>query len=89
MLAVVVADAGVGAMALFRSSLFTVRAGDRDIGVVPGSFLQIFRDAADREVDRVRADARGTTVAKRMEGIDYRKATRALFRIAWPDWWMR
>jgi hypothetical protein len=70
--------AGVGAMALFRSSLFTVRAGDRDIGVGPGSFLQIFRDAADREVDRVRADARGTTVAKRMEGIDYRKAYEGL-----------
>src|ERR1022692_2402103 len=39
---------GVGAMALFRTSLFMVRAGDRDIGVGPGSFLQIFRDAADR-----------------------------------------
>lgn len=30
--------AGIGAMALFRTSLFTVRAGDRDIAVGPGSF---------------------------------------------------
>jgi len=66
--------AGVGAMALFRTSLFTVRAGDRDIGVGPGSFLQIFRDAADHEVDRVRARARGLQVGNLMKGIDYKKA---------------
>jgi hypothetical protein len=30
--------------------------GDRDIGVGPGRFLQIFRDVSDREV--VRAEAR-------------------------------
>lgn len=70
--------AGVGAMALFRTSLFNVRAGDRDIGVGPGSFLQIFREAADREVDRVRAHARCATVAKLMEGIDYNKAAEGL-----------
>jgi hypothetical protein len=70
--------AGVGAMALFRTSLFTVRAGDRDIGVGPGSFLQIFRDAADREVDRVRASARSMAVARLMEGIDYLRAEQGL-----------
>ena len=70
--------AGVGAMAVFRTSLFTVRAGDRDIGVGPGSFLQIFRDAADREVDRVRAEARGKRVGQLMDGIDYRKASDGL-----------
>jgi hypothetical protein len=70
--------AGVGAMALFRTSLFSVRAGDRDIGVGPGSFLQIFRDAADRAVDLVRAHARCATVAKLMEGIDYRKVSEGL-----------
>jgi len=70
--------AGVGAMALFRTSLFTVRAGDRDIGVGPGSFLQIFRDAADRAVDRVRAGSRSMAVAQLMEGLDYRKAADGL-----------
>jgi hypothetical protein len=69
---------GVGAMALFRTSLFTVRAGDKDVGVGPGAFLQIFRDAADREVDRLRAQSRSTRVAKLMEGIDHRKAADGL-----------
>ena len=70
--------AGAGAMALFRTSLFTVRAGDRDIGVGPGSFLQIFRESADREVDRLRARARGFLVDKLMGGGDYHKAFEGL-----------
>lgn len=70
--------AGTGAMALFRTSLFTVHAGDRDIGVGPSSFLQIFRDAADRAVDRLRARVRGDTVSKLMEGISPDKASQGL-----------
>jgi len=70
--------AGVGAMALFRTSLFTVRAGDRDIGVGPGSFLQIFRETADREVDRLRAQARSSHVGKLMEGVSYKEANEGL-----------
>lgn len=70
--------AGTGAMALFRTSLFTVHVGDRDIAVGPSSFLQVFRDAADRAVDRLRAQARGATVDKLMEGIDYAKAFEGL-----------
>ncbi len=70
--------AGTGAMALFRTSLFTVHAGDRDIGVGPSSFLQIFREAADRAVDRLRARARGTAVSELMEGISYDKAAQGL-----------
>ena len=70
--------AGVGAMALFRTSLFTVRAGDRDIAVGPATFLQIFRDAADRAVDRLRARARSLHVGKLMDGVDYGKASEGL-----------
>jgi hypothetical protein len=70
--------AGTGAMALFRTSLFTVHAGDRDIGVGPSSFLQIFREAADRAVDRLRAKVRGETVSRLMEGISYEKASEGL-----------
>lgn len=70
--------AGTGAMALFRTSLFTVHTGERDVGVGPGSFLQIFRDAADRATDRLRARARGDTVSKLMEGISYDKASYGL-----------
>jgi hypothetical protein len=70
--------AGTGAMALFRASLFTVHAGDSDVGVGPGSFLQIFRDAADRATDRQQAWARGDKVSKLMEGISYDKASHGL-----------
>ena len=70
--------AGTAAMALFRTSLFTVHAGDRDIGVGPSSFLQIFRDASDRAVDRLRAKARGDQVSKLMAGIVFAKANEGL-----------
>ncbi len=70
--------AGTGAMALFRTSLFTVHVADRDIAVGPSTFLQVFRDAADRAVDRLRAQARGGSVAKMMEGVDYAKAFEGL-----------
>jgi hypothetical protein len=73
-----VSIAGIAAMALFRTSLFTVHAGDRDIGVGPSSFLQIFREASDRAVDRLRAKARGDQVSKLMEGIAYDKASEGL-----------
>jgi hypothetical protein len=65
-------------MALFRTSLFTVRAGDADVGIGPGSFLQVFRDAADREVDRIRAQARSRQVGKVMDGLSYSKAAAGL-----------
>ena len=70
--------AGISAMAFFRSSLFVVRAGDRDVGVGPSGFLQIFLTAADRAVDRKRAAARSDAVAAVMKGIDYTKALKAL-----------
>jgi len=55
--------AGVSAMAFFRTSLFVVRSGDRDVGVGPSGFLQIFLGAADRAVDRKRAAARAGSAA--------------------------
>jgi hypothetical protein len=70
--------AGTSAMALFRTSLFTLRAGDHDIGIGPSTFLQIFREASDRAVDRLRAKARGDQVGKLMTGIDYDKASQGL-----------
>ena len=70
--------AGVSAMAFFRTSLFVVRAGDRDVGVGPSGFLQIFLTAADRAVDRKRAAARSDAVADVMKGVDFAKAVKAL-----------
>jgi hypothetical protein len=70
--------AGVSAMAFFRTSLFVVRAGDRDVGVGPSGFLQIFLTAADRAVDRKRAAARAGSAASVMKDVDYQKAKVAL-----------
>lgn len=70
--------AGVSAMAFFRTSLFVVRAGDRDVGIGPSGFLQIFLTAADRAVDRLRAGARADAVGVVMKGVDYTKAFQSL-----------
>lgn len=63
--------AGTASMALFRSSLFTVRVGDRDIAVGPSSFLQAIMSAADREVDRDRAIKRAQIVSSTMSDLDF------------------
>ena len=70
--------AGVSAMAFFRTSLFVVRAGDRDVAIGPSGFLQIFLTAADKAVDRQRASARSDAVARVMKGVDFNKAVKAL-----------
>src|ERR687888_262558 len=70
--------AGFGAMALFRSSLFIVRAGDQDVGVGPSSFLQVILAAADRSVDRVRAKGRAAAVGDVMRNVSFAKALVAL-----------
>jgi hypothetical protein len=70
--------AGFGAIALFRSSLFLVRVGDADVGVGPSSFLQILLSAADRAVDRKRANARAKAVADFMRDVSFDKAVTAL-----------
>jgi hypothetical protein len=45
---------------------------------VPPRFLQIFLVAADRQVDRLRAQARSDAVAQIMKDVDYPKAFKAL-----------
>jgi hypothetical protein len=70
--------AGFGAMAIFRSSLFIVRAGEQDVGVGPSGFLQVVLNAADRAVDRGRAGARAGEVSRAMDGVAFSKAAEAL-----------
>jgi hypothetical protein len=70
--------AGTASMALFRSSLFTVRVGDQDIAVGPSSFLQAIMAAADREVDRLRAVARARVVCKAMADRDHELTVKVL-----------
>jgi len=70
--------AGFGAMAFFRSSIFTVRVGDTDVGVGPSGLAQIVLDAADRAIDRNRAKPRAEAVADIMASVDFDKASHAL-----------
>jgi hypothetical protein len=70
--------AATGTMALFRSSLFTVRVGNADVSIGPAAFLQILMTATDRAVDRARAQPRARTVQEVMKGVDFQKAKQAL-----------
>lgn len=70
--------AGTSAMILFRSSLFTVNIGDQAVGIGPSSFLQILLTAADRGVDRLRAESRALDVVKIMNDVPFDKAKVAL-----------
>jgi hypothetical protein len=69
-----VLTAGFGAMAFFRTSLFVVRAGDRDVFVGPSALLQVFLAVADRAADRLRALVRSEAVVALMRGVDYKRA---------------
>lgn len=62
---------GFGAMAVFRSALFTVRIGGTDVGVGPVAFLQIMLAAIDRAVDRKRARERAERVLRIMIGLKF------------------
>ena len=62
--------AAFGAMSVLRSSLFNVRLGDKDLGVGPAAVLQVLLNAADRQVDRMRAEERSQAVKDAMKGID-------------------
>jgi len=70
--------AGFGAIALFRSSFFIVRVGDQDVGMGPSTFLTNILGAADRGVDRLRADERSKIVGEVMKDVDFAKAYQSL-----------
>lgn len=74
--------AGFGAMALFRSSLLTVKAGNDDVGVGPSSVLTIMMAASDRSADRLRAADRACQVQDVMADVSYDKAAQALPTVA-------
>ncbi len=69
---------GFGALAVLRTSVFTVRAGDQDIGIGPSSLLQVVLTAADRAVDRLRAKARAEEVVRTMKKVSFDKSHQAL-----------
>jgi hypothetical protein len=70
--------AGLGAMALFRSSLFITRVGDDDVGVGPSVILSNMLKAWDTGVDRARSEVRASRVKEAMEGVPYSQAKKAL-----------
>jgi hypothetical protein len=73
--------AGLGAMALFRSSLFITRVGDEDVGVGPSIFLSNMLKACDTGVDRARSAVRANRAKEAMEGVSYTKAKEALVEV--------
>lgn len=66
--------AGFGAIAFFRSSFFTVRVGETDVGVGPSTLLKSLLDASELEVDRWQAVNRGVDAGQIMASIDFEKA---------------
>jgi hypothetical protein len=74
--------AGLGAMALFRSSLFITRIGNQDVGVGPSAFLSAMLRACDTGVDRTRAVVRANKVQQVMESIPYDKDDRSLVEVS-------
>lgn len=69
-----VLTAGFGAIALFRSSIFTLRVGENDIAVGPSLLLDILLAAADRAVDRSMAAPRAKIVGDIMESVSFEKS---------------
>jgi hypothetical protein len=74
--------ASFGSIALFRTSLFTVRAGNEDVGIGPSSLLTVMLGACDRAVDRVRAKDRGFEVAYVMGDVSFDAAEGPLPAVA-------
>lgn len=70
--------AGFASLAFFRSSLFTVRLGDKDVGIGPSTLLTLALDAADRGVNRTQGMLRAKTVERLMKGVSFEKAKVAL-----------
>lgn len=73
--------AGTTGMAVLRSSLFTIRAGDRDVAVGPGGFLQIVLDATDAAIDRNRARHRAREARGIMRDVTFARAAPILPRV--------
>lgn len=72
------AAAGLGAMAVLRSALFTVRVRDVDVEAGPHALLNVILGTVDRAVDRKRAHRRSMVVQEIMASVDFDKARDAL-----------
>lgn len=70
--------AGFGAMAILRTSLWTVKFGEQSIPIGLNGFLDAILGTVDRAVDRKRAQQRAEAVSTIMKDIDFDKAAQAL-----------
>jgi hypothetical protein len=70
--------AGLGAVAVSRSSLFIVRIGGSDVGLGPSTILTSLLAAIDRVVDRDQARHRALQVERIMQGVSFKAAYEAL-----------
>ncbi|MCP3956575.1 MAG: hypothetical protein GY719_01850 [bacterium] len=70
--------AGLAAMAVLRSSFFSLHSGDKEIGIGPSALLELLLDAADRAVDRTRAEGRAEEVARLTRELSYERSRKAL-----------
>jgi hypothetical protein len=70
--------AGFGAMAVLRTSLFTLKVGDETVSIGPVRFLEILLNAVDSGVDRKRGQVRARVVGEVMSAIDFDRAYQAL-----------
>jgi hypothetical protein len=74
--------AGLSAMVLFRSSMFTVRQGGEEVQIGPANILQTILNASDRGVDRIRAEDRANRISSLMKDVSFDKASLELPVIA-------
>jgi hypothetical protein len=70
--------AGLGAVAISRSSLFIVRIGNSDVGLGPSTILTSLLGAIDRVVDRDQARHRALQAEKIMKDVSFKEAHEAL-----------
>lgn len=70
--------AGLGAMAILRTSFWNVRVGEQTVPIGLSSFLDTLLSTVDRAVDRKRAQQRALSVTKTMKDVDFDKAAQAL-----------
>lgn len=74
--------AGFGSVALFRTNLFVVKAGDENIGAGPSLLLASLLGATDRAVDRYQARKRAEDVSPIMADVSFELASQALVSFA-------
>jgi hypothetical protein len=70
--------AGFGSMALFRTSIFTLRVKETNVAIGPAAVLQVILAAADRACDRLMAGPRARDVKEIMRGVSFAQAKTTL-----------